>query len=337
MLVVNPANPIRNTRSLHNPAAQTQMDVIEGGRDLSQNDFSIETVDPRFAELVDAAAKFEILFDQCLWAEGPVWFNDGQFLIWSDIPNNRMLQYVPGLGVRPFRAPSNFVNGNTRDHQGRLISCSHGARAVERTEPDGTITTLVDKHLGKRLNSPNDVVVKSDGTVWFTDPPYGILSNYEGYQSDQEQAGCYVYRLDPRDGSLSVVADDFEKPNGLAFSPDEAVLYISDTGRSHNHSYPTHIRQFDVAGGQLRNGRTFVEIDVGLPDGFRLDSLGNIWTSTGDGISVYTPDSALLGRIKLGVKTANLVFGGPQRNRLYIAASQYLVTLPVKISGIQQP
>ncbi|MGV8834149.1 MAG: SMP-30/gluconolactonase/LRE family protein [Devosia sp.] len=298
---------------------------------------AIEIIDKRFNELTISTASLDVLYNDCVWAEGPVWFGDGNYLVWSDIPNNRMLKWVPELGVTPFRTPSNFVNGNTRDHQGRLISCSHGARAVLRTEPDGTITTLVDRYLGKRLNSPNDVVVKSDGTIWFTDPPYGILSHHEGYKSDQEQAGCYVYRFDPADNSLTVVADDFAKPNGLAFSPDESILYISDTGQSHDPHWPAHIRQFDVNGSRLTNPRLFADIDSGLPDGFRLDTKGNIWTSAGPGVNVYDPGGTLLGRIKTGAPTSNVVFGGPQRNRLFITCSQFLMAIDVNAKGQQHP
>tara|TARA_R110002020_G_scaffold14225_11_gene50403 strand:+ start:7755 stop:8669 length:915 start_codon:yes stop_codon:yes gene_type:complete len=304
---------------------------------MASGNETLEIIDRRFKDLTIGTAVLETLYDDCVWAEGPVWFADGHFLLWSDIPNNRMLKFVPGLGVTPFRTPSNFINGNTRDHQGRLISCSHGARAVLRTEPDGSITTLVDSHQGKRLNSPNDVVVKSDGTIWFTDPPYGILSNHEGYQADQEQAGCYVYRFDPADGSLSVVADDFAKPNGLAFSPDESVLYISDTGQSHDPDWPAQIRQFAVTGARLTQPKVFADIDSGLPDGFRLDSDGNIWTSAGLGVNVYDPAGTLLGRIKTGAKTANVTFGGPMRNRLYITASQYLFAIDVSATGLQRP
>lgn len=298
---------------------------------------ALEIIDTRFKELTIGTAPLETHFDGCVWAEGPVWFADGQFLLWSDIPNNRMLKFVPGLGVTPFRTPSNFVNGNTRDREGRLISCSHGARAVLRTEPDGRITTLVDRYQGKRLNSPNDVVVKSDGTIWFTDPPYGILSNHEGYKADQEQAGCYVYRFDPADGSLGVVADDFAKPNGLAFSPDESLLYVSDTGQSHDPDWPAQIRQFSVAGTKLTNPRVFADIDAGLPDGFRLDTQGNVWTSAGLGVNVYDPAGTLLGRIRTGAKTANVTFGGPNRNRLFITASQYLFSIDVNATGLQHP
>lgn len=298
---------------------------------------ALEHVDPAFAGLVLGNAALEVLHDGCRWAEGPVWFGDGNFLVWSDIPNNRLLRFVPDLGVSTFRAPSNFINGNTRDREGRLVSCSHGARAVLRTEWDGTITTLVDRYQGKRLNSPNDVVVKSDGTIWFTDPPYGILSDYEGYKSDQEQSGCHVFRFDPADGSLTIVADDFAKPNGLAFSPDESTLYVSDTGQSHDPAFSTPIRQFTVEGARLTHPRLFVEVDSGLPDGFRLDTDGNIWTSAGLGVNVYNPAGALLGRIKTGAKTSNVVFGGPRRNRLFITCSQYLMAIYVNATGLQRP
>ena len=297
----------------------------------------LEYIDKRFYDLTVPIAALETIYDQCLWAEGPVWFGDTNSLVWSDIPNNRMLQFVPGLGVTTFRSPSSFVNGNTRDRQGRLVSCSHGARAVLRTEHDGTITTLVDRYLGKRLNSPNDVVVKSDGTIWFTDPPYGIISDYEGYKSDQEQDGCYVYRFDPADGSLSVVADDFAKPNGLAFSNDESVLYIADTGRSHDPDWPAHIRQFDLNGTRLTNPKVFADIDTGLPDGFRLDTQGNIWTSAGPCVNVYDPAGALLGRIHTGQATSNVTFGGPKKNRLFITSSQYLYAIYVGATGAQRP
>ena len=297
----------------------------------------LERIDSKFNDLTIGSAALEVLYDQCRWAEGPVWFGDANMLVWSDIPNNRMLRWVPDGGVSAFRTPSNYVNGNTRDREGRLISCSHGARAVLRTEIDGTVTTLVDRYQGKRLNSPNDVVVKSDGTIWFTDPPYGILSDYEGHKSDQEQAGCYVYRFDPADGSLTVVADDFAKPNGLAFSPDESLLYVSDTGRSHNPDWPAQIRKFTVNGDRLTNPGVFSDIDSGLPDGFRLDTEGNIWTSAGPGVNVYNPAGALLGRIHTGQSTSNVTFGGPARNRLFITSSQYLMAIYVTATGLQYP
>jgi gluconolactonase len=201
---------------------------------------SFEYYDRRFHHLTVPTAELEELFSGCRWAEGPVWFNDGGFLAWSDIPNNRMLRWTPDQGVGVFRAPSNFANGNTRDRDGRLVTCEHGDRRVTRTEADGRITVIADSHKGLRLNSPNDVVVKSDGSVWFTDPSYGIISDYEGNKGEVEQEGCFVYRVDPGSGEIRVVADDFVKPNGLCFSPDERVLYIADSGRSHARRSAPH-------------------------------------------------------------------------------------------------
>lgn len=296
-----------------------------------------DVIDKAFLGLIRPDAPLLPIFDQGKWTEGPVWFADGGYLLFSDIPNNRMLRFVPGHGISTFRSPSNFVNGNTRDRQGRLVSCSHGARALLRTEPDGTVTTLVDRYRGKRLNSPNDVVVKSDGSIWFTDPSYGILSDYEGYKADSEQAGCFVYRFDPADGSLAVVADDFEKPNGLAFTADERHLYISDTGRSHRPDWPAQIRMFDVDSGSLRNGRVYVDIDSGLSDGFRLDQQGNVWTSAGPNVNVYNPAGALLGRVVLGTGTSNVTFGGLRRSTLYITSSQFVYQLDIAAIGLQRP
>lgn len=304
---------------------------------MPQGGAALEIIDNKFKSLTIGAAVLEVLYEDCRWAEGPVWFGDAGHLVWSDIPNNRLLRYIPDVGVSTFRAPSNYINGNTRDLQGRLLSCSHGARAVLRTELDGTITTLVDSYNGKRLNSPNDVVVKSDGTIWFTDPSYGIDSDYEGYKSEREQPGCYVYRFDPADGSLTVVADDFARPNGLAFSPDESILYISDTGRSHDPDHPTHIRQFSVNGAKLTNPGVFTVVDNGASDGFRLDTDGNVWTSAGPGVNVYDSSGDLLGRIKTGHATANVCFGGPRRNRLFITCSQYLMSIYVTATGLQRP
>ncbi len=245
-----------------------------------------EYLDKRFYDLTVPTAAVETLFDRCRWAEGPVWFGDGHFLVWSDIPNNRMLRWVPDLGVSVFRADANYSNGNTRDREGRLVTCEHGGRRVSRTEWDGRITVVADSYKGKKLNSPNDVVVKSDGTIWFTDPSYGIMSDYEGHKGDQEQEGCYVYRVDPQDGSIRVVVDDFVKPNGLAFSPDEKILYVADSGMSHDPEGPHHIRAFDVGDdGNVSGGRVFAVTEIGLPDGFRVDTSGNLWTSAGPGIN----------------------------------------------------
>ena len=298
----------------------------------------LEYVDKRFYDLTIPNAWLEKIFEGCRWAEGPVWFADGNYLVWSDIPNRRMLRWVDGGGVGVFRADSNYSNGNTRDRQGRLVTCEHGGRRVTRTEPDGEITVLADTYSGKRLNSPNDVVVKSDGTVWFTDPSYGILSDYEGFKSPQEQDGCFVYRLDPASGELSVVADDFAKPNGLAFSPDEQLLYVAESGASHDPACPRHIRAFPVEGGtRLGRGRVFAETEHGLPDGLRVDLDGNVWTSAGQGVSCYDPAGNLLGRIRIPETVANLTFGGPRRNRLFITATSSVYSVFVATTGAQRP
>lgn len=297
-----------------------------------------EIRDPRFRQLIVASAGLEELYSDCRWAEGPVWFGDLDCLVFSDIPNQRMLRYVPGHGVSVFRAPSNFANGNTRDREGRLVTCEHGGRRVTRTEIDGRITVLADSYQSRRLNAPNDVVVKADGSVWFTDPTYGILSNYEGYQAEPEQPTRNVYRLDPATGTLSVVVDDFRQPNGLAFSPDETKLYVADSARSHDETAPSHIRVFDVVDGTaLENGRVFCDLDNGIPDGFRVDIAGNVWTSAGDGVHCFAPDGTLLGKILVPQTVANLTFGGPRRNRLFITATRSLYAVYTTATGAQYP
>lgn len=297
----------------------------------------LDYVDKRFYDLTIPNAWLEKHYDGCRWAEGPVWFGDGNYLVWSDIPNRRMLRWIEGGGVGVFRADSNYSNGNTRDLEGRLLTCEHGTRRVTRTEPDGSITVLADGYSGKRLNSPNDVVVKSDGTVWFTDPPYGILSDYEGFKSEQEQDGCFVYRLDPAGGGLMVVVNDMQKPNGLAFSPDETLLYVAESGASHDPSCPTHIRVYPVENSGLGSGRVFADISPGLPDGFRVDIYGNVWTSAGDGVHCFDPAGNLLGKIRIPEVVANLTFGGPRRNRLFITATTSLYSVYVATSGAQRP
>lgn len=294
-------------------------------------------VDRRFYDLTVPTADVERLYDGCRWAEGPVWFADGGYLVWSDIPNRRMLRWLPEGGVSVFRHDSGFSNGNTRDRQGRLVSCEHGNRRVTRTEPDGTINVVADGYGGKRLNSPNDVVVKSDGSIWFTDPTYGIMSDYEGNKGESEQEGCFVYRVDPATMDVTVVADDFVKPNGLAFSPDESLLYIADSGLSHDPDGPHHIRVFDVVGDRLANGRVFTEVSPGVPDGMRVDVEGNVWTSAQDGIHCHAPDGTLLGIIRIPEMVSNLTFGGPKRNRLFITATRSLYSVFVGISGAQTP
>lgn len=297
-----------------------------------------EHLDPRFRALTIPNTQLERLYDKCRWAEGPVWFNDGGYLLWSDIPNERILRWIPDHGVSVFRPNSNFANGNTRDLQGRLVTCEHGTRRVTRTEADGRITVMADQFQGKRLNSPNDVVVHRDGAVWFTDPTYGILSDYEGFKAQPEQEGSFVYRIDPHSGVLASVATDFVQPNGLAFSPDSKTLYVADSARSHEPDAPHHIRALEVIdGNRLGASRVFAEIEPGIADGLRIDELGNIWTSAGDGIQCFAPDGTLLGKIRLPEKVANLTFGGPRRNRLFIAANTSLYMIHVAVAGAQLP
>jgi gluconolactonase len=294
-----------------------------------------EIHDERFRQLIVGSAALEELYSDCRWAEGPVWFADLNCLIWSDIPNQRMLRWAPEGGVSVFRSPSNFVNGNTRDRQGRLVSCEHGGRRVTRTEIDGSITVLADRYQGKRLNSPNDVVVRSDNSVWFTDPTYGIKSDYEGYRSEPEQETRNVYRVDPEAGTIEAVVTDFGQPNGLAFSPDETKLYVADSASSHDIKAPRHIRVFDVIDGrQLTNGRVFCSLDNGLPDGFRVDVQGNIWTSAGDGVHCFSPEGMLLGKILVPQTVANVTFGGPRRNRLFITATKSLYSVFLATNGV---
>lgn len=297
-----------------------------------------EIHDPRFVHLIVSSARLEELYSGCRWAEGPVWFNDANQLLWSDIPNQRMLRWTPEGGVSVYRQPSNFANGHTRDRRGRLVSCEHGTRRVTRTEVDGSITVLADSHQGRKLNAPNDVVVRSDGTVWFTDPTYGILSDYEGYRSEPEQATRNVYRLDPATGEIDAVVTDFNQPNGLAFSPDEKILYVADSGASHDDVLPRHIRAFDVVDGRrLANGRVFAVIDKGIPDGIRTDTAGNLWSSAGDGVHCFAADGTRLGKILVPQTVANLTFGGPRRNRLFIAATNSLYSIYVTATGAQVP
>lgn len=293
---------------------------------------------PRFRFLIQGNAWLEQLHTGMRWAEGPVWFADTQTLMWSDIPNDHMLQWVDGAGVRVLRHPAGYTNGNTRDRQGRLISCSHGMRALLRTEHDGRVTTLVDRWNGKRMNSPNDATVKSDDTIWFTDPPYGIMSDYEGARSESEIGAANVYRFDPASGDISIVAGDFARPNGICFSPDEKTLYVSDTSISHDANGNRHIRAFDVVDGmRLTNSRVFAVIEHGASDGFRCDEEGNVWTSAGDGVHCYAPSGERLGVIRVPEGVSNVCFGGPKRNRLFITATRSLYSIYVAANGAQRP
>ena len=299
-----------------------------------------EVHDPRFAKLVFGNVHVDKLYTGCRWAEGPAYFAAGRYLVWSDIPNNRMLRWDECSGeVSVFRAPSRNTNGHTVDREGRLVSCEHSGRCVSRTEHDGRRTVLVDNWNGKRLNSPNDVVIKSDGTVWFTDPSYGIDSEYEGDAAPHEIGGSHVWRFDPASGRLDPVAQDFVQPNGLAFSLDEHLLYVVDSGATHVENGPHHMRVFDVSadGTSLSGGRVFAECPVGIFDGFRLDTNGNIWTSAGNGVLCYAPDGTLLGRIRIPEVTANVCFGGPKRNRLFIAGTTSLYAVYVNAQGALRP
>jgi gluconolactonase len=299
-------------------------------------DPAVVSLDKRFEAYRIGLAAVERLYTGCRWAEGPVWFGCGRYLLWSDIPNNRILRWDEETGtVSNFRRPSNFANGHTRDRQGRLISCEHGSRSVTRTEYDGSITTLMSHFDGKRLNSPNDVVVKSDGSIWFTDPTFGILTHYEGHKSTAELP-MNVYRLDPEKCSATVVADDVLGPNGLCFSPDEKILYIVES-----RGVPTRkLLAYDVsAEGKLSGKRVHVDCGPGTADGMRCDTDGNLWCGWGmgtdelDGVVVFAPDGKMIGRIALPERCANLCFGGLKRNRLFMASSQSMYALYVNAQG----
>ena len=276
-----------------------------------------------------------------VWSEGPVWMREDNSLLWSDIPNNRMLRWHADTGLSVWRAPVEFTNGHTREHDGALLHCSHGRRALMRTRFNDRLQVVsdelvIDRFEGKRFNSPNDVIVKSDGTIWFTDPPYGIASNYEGYQSPSELNACYVFCFDPRTAELRVVTDYLEEPNGLAFSPDESVLYVSDTSAASRSdgSGHHHIVAFDVvAGRELSRPRIFAVIEPGLADGFRVDRHGFIYTSSGNGVQVFHPDGTRLAHIPVPEKVGNVTFGGAAGNELFICASTSLYRIRLSTTG----
>jgi gluconolactonase len=296
-----------------------------------------EIVDPRFKRMVLPNAALTKLGEGFAWLEGPVWFADQQCLLVSDLPSNRVLRWTASGGISVFRDPSDFENGHTRDREGRLISCSHHGR-ITRTELDGRVTVLADRFDGEPLNSPNDVVVKSDGTIWFSDPPYGTNTDYEGGKREA-RLPANLYRLDPRDGALTVVADDFEGPNGLAFSPDERRLYVAETGGQFDAAPRQFIRVFDVSedGARLAKGRVFATVSPGNSDGFRVDEEGNLWTGAGDGVHCISPAGELLGKIKVPYTVANLAFGGRNRAQLFICASHTLYAIYTNVRGAQRP
>lgn len=295
-----------------------------------------QVLDPRFNACIVGHARVERLWTGARWSEGPAWFAAGRYLVWSDIPNNRMLRIDEcNSHVSVFRQHSNNSNGNTVDGQGRLVTCEHLTRRITRTEHDGSITILADSHKGKRFNSPNDIVVKSDGSIWFSDPPYGILFDYEGRAAESEIGANHVYRIDPQSGGVEIIANDFDKPNGLAFSPDEKYLYVADTGITHNANGPKHIRRFEINadGKSLGKSVVFADCSAGLFDGFRMDQNGRIWTSAADGVHCYDPDGTLIGKVLIPELVSNLCFGGAKRNRLFICGSTSLYSIFLAING----
>jgi gluconolactonase len=292
-----------------------------------------EIHDPAFGAYVLGNAPVKRLATGFDWVEGPVWFGDLGCLLFSDIPNNRILRWTED-GVTTFRQPSNYANGHTRDRQGRLISCQHGTRSVTRTDWDGSVTVVADGFDGKPLNSPNDVIVTKDGSIWFTDPHYGISTDYEGFRATQELP-CQVYRIDPT-GSIEAVITDMACPNGLAFSPDESRLYVADTGRMF-HSDPQHIRAYDMVGGRPVNGRVFHTISPGCADGIRCDSDGNLWSSAADGVHCIAPDGHLMGKILVPELVSNICFGGRAKHRLFITASTSVYSVILNRNGVQWP
>jgi gluconolactonase len=286
--------------------------------------------DKRFGQLYAGHVRIERLWTGARWCEGPAWFAAGRYLIWSDIPNNRMMRLVePSHEVSVFRERSNNSNGNTVDNQGRLVTCEHLTRRVTMTDHDGRIVPLAERYQGKRFNSPNDAVVKSDNSIWFTDPAYGIDADYEGDRQAPEIERCNVYRIDPATREVTAVVTDMVRPNGLAFSPDESWLYIADTGATHQDDGPKHIRRFRVSadGASLSGGEVFADCDAGLFDGFRVDTEGRLWSSAGDGVHVFSPQGELLGKFLIPEIVGNVTFGGTKRNRLYIAGTTSIYSL----------
>jgi len=296
-----------------------------------------EVIEPEFEATFIGHARVERLWTGARWSEGPAWFPAGRYLVWSDIPNNRLMRWDETNGsVSVFRQPSKNTNGNTVDIQGRLVSCEHLTRRVTRTEHDGSITLLADHFQGRRLNSPNDVVVKSDGSVWFSDPSYGIMMDYEGDRAESEIGACHVYRVDPTTGAVEIVADDFVKPNGLAFSPDESELYIADTGGTHQPDGPAHIRRFRIGsdGKTMSGGDIFATCTAGFFDGFRFDREGRLWSSAADGVHCLNPNGNLIGKVMIPEIVGNVCFGGPKKNRLFIAATSSLYSVFLNVNGL---
>lgn len=287
-----------------------------------------ESYDKRFEQLVLFNAELELLAEGFRWLEGPVWFGDHACLLFSDIPNNRTLRWSAQHGISTFLEPSDFANGQTRDLEGRLIQCHHRSRCLSRFEHNGSITTLVLQANGHRLNAPNDVVVKSDGSIWFSDPLYGLMNDYEGGRQRSEQPPA-LYRLDPDSGQINAVATDFDGPNGLAFSPDEQLLYVAESGAPGTSEPRQYIRRFQVNsdGCSLSGGEIFHTVNPGWADGFRVDEHGNLWSSAGDGVHVIAPDGVLIGKVLVPKRVSNLCFGDRFGSRLFLCASTALYAL----------
>jgi gluconolactonase len=297
---------------------------------------AISIYDDRLKPLLRPGASLQKVASGAVWSEGPVYFHEDDSVVWSDAHGNRLLRWSPTEGVSVLRDPSDYQSGNYRDREGRLVSCSSGLRAIVRREDSGEWQVLVDRYAGKRLNSPNDLVVKSDGTIWFTDPPYGLTEPNQGYGGEQEQPGCFVYRFDPATGAIDPVVTDMLRPNGLAFSPDERILYVSDSSAFNLSEGYHHIRAYDVVGDRdVRHGHVFAVIDPGVPDGLRTDQHGNIFTCSKDSVQVYAPDGTRLGKIWVPETCANLTFGGTRGDRLLIAAGTSLYAIDLNTRGVQ--
>ena len=297
-----------------------------------------EILKEEFHSCLTGHGRIERLWTGARWVEGPVWFPAGRFLLFSDIPNNRMLRWdETNGGISEFRNPSNFSNGNTRDLEGRLITCQHLTRSITRTERSGKVTTLASHYDGKLLNSPNDVIVKRDGSIWFTDPDYGIMSDYEGRKSSSEQSSCNVFRIDQKTGNIDLITDQLVKPNGLCFNKSESKLYVSDTGGSHVKNGPRNIYSFDLKGEKvtLEDPKLFAECSNGLFDGFRIDSEDRIWTSAADGVHCYNSVGILIGKIKIPEIVSNVCFGGDRLNRLFITGTTSLYSAYLAVNGIR--
>ncbi|MGV0108207.1 Gluconolactonase [Nostoc sp. DSM 114160] len=297
---------------------------------------AIEIYDDRLRAIVRPDALLQELANGAVHSEGPVYFHEDDSVVWSDAHGNRLLRWSPTDKVTVLRDPSDYQSGNYRDLEGRLVACSSGLRAIIRREDNGEWKVLVDRYQSKRLNSPNDLVVKSDGTIWFTDPPYGITEPNQGYGGEQKQPGSYVYRFDPKTGEIYPVVTDMVRPNGLAFSPDESMLYVSDTAAFNIPGGPHHIRVYEVVGERyLKNGRIFAVIEPGQPDGLRVDEYGNVFTSSQDSVQIYAPDGTRLGKIFVPETSANLTFGGKEGDRLFITAGHSLYVINLNTRGVQ--